>query len=368
MDKKVSLLRVSDKTREKEENDMTTIRVGSLCSGGGLTDLAAKCAGEKVGLQVVIETFCEINKYASAAYNALNPEVKENLIDMTTASFKGRYYDMLIATTPCQGFSLLGKMDGFKLVEGNESAIIWHTFRLLDELEEKPKVIFFENVRAMVGKHNKEDYEAFEWELTKRGYDVRYKILNASDYNCCQNRERVYIVCILKDLELDFEFPKKEKLTVFLKDILEKDVPEKYLMPHIETLINKTNTRNYSVRVHNPSNAKKAYALTTKSRGQNTNNYVFLEDVSEDSVVRFTPATNARFDAYKKVAIRSLTRLEQGRLMGLKDEDIHKLDFMSETQFSKLMGNGIVIPVVEKIFVEIFKAYLEMENAWEMAA
>ena len=85
-------------------------------------------------------------------------------------------------------------------------------------------------------------------------------------------------------------------------------------------------------------------------------------------MVRFTPATNARFDAYKKVAIRSLTRLEQGRLMGLKDEDIHKLDFMSETQFSKLMGNGIVIPVVEKIFVEIFKAYLEMENAWEMAA
>lgn len=349
---------------QMRENSKETMKicVASLCSGVGMTDLAIKNAGEKIGVDVVVDTFCEIDKYAREAYHVLNPEVKENLVDMTKASFIGRYYDVIIATTPCQGFSLLGRKEGFKCVDGNESAIIWHTFRLLDELEAKPKVIFFENVKAMVGKRNQKDFKVFEKELIKRGYKVKYSILNAKDYGCCQNRERVYIVCILEEMDMDFEFPQKEELTLFLKDILEQDVPEKYLVKDMESKINRTNARNYSVRVHNPCKAKVAFTLTTKSRGQNNNNYVFLEDVSDDSVVRFTPKTNARFDAYKKATIRSLTRLEQGRLMGLKDEDVRKLDFICDTQFSKLMGNGVVVPVVEKIFVNVLKAYMEQSE------
>lgn len=346
---------VNDCLKEK-----TTLHVASLCSGIGMTDVAMKNAGERIGIDVVIDTFCEIDKYASEAYHILNPEVKEHLVDMTKASFKGRYYDVLLATTPCQGFSLLGKKEGFKCVEGNDSAIIWHTFRLLDELKEKPKIIFFENVKAMVGKSNCKDFKVFEKELTQRGYKVKYAVLNAKDYGCCQNRERVYIICTLG--ELDFEFPQKEVLTLFFKDIIEQDVPEKYLVKNMEGKINRTNSRNYSVRVHNPSKTEVAFTLTTKSRGQNNNNYVFLEDVSEDSVIRFTPKTNTRFDAYKKYPIRSLTRLEQGRLMGVKDEDIQKLDFVSDTQFSKMMGNGVVIPVVEKIFVNVLKAYKEQRE------
>ena len=43
----------------------------------------------------------------------------------------------------------------------------------------------------------------------------------------------------------------------------------------------------------------------------------------------------------------------------MSDEDIHKLDFISDTQFSKQMGNGIVIPIVEKIFVNVLSSYME---------
>ena len=242
-------------------------------------------------------------------------------------------------------------------MEGNDSAIIWHTFRLIDELEQKPKIIFFENVKGMVSKKNKEDFRLFEMELKKRGYTVHYKVLNAKDYGVPQNRERIYIVATLDNIE--FDFPKKEILKVFLKDILEKDVAPKYLMKSMENKINSTNGRKYSVRVHNPSYADVAFTLTTKSRGQGNNNYLYLDDVSNDSLIRFTPKTNASLDEYKKFPIRSLTRLEQGRLMGMSDEDIRKLDFISDTQFSKQMGNGIVIPVVEKIFVNVLEAYLE---------
>lgn len=333
------------------------LRVIELCAGIGQTSLALKNACEKIGIEMIIEAFCEIDKFATKGYRALHPGVMEWLSDMTKVSFKGRYCDVLLATTPCTGFSELGKRDGFKNVEGNASAIIWHTFRLIDELEQKPKIIFFENVKAMIGKRNREDFKIFEMELQKRGYKVCYKVLNAKDYGTPQNRERIYIVATLDNVE--FDFPKKEVLKTFLRDILEKDVEPKYLMKSMEDKINRTNGRNYSVRVHNPSYADVAFTLTTKSRGQNHNNYLYLDDVSNDSLIRFTSKTNASFDEYKKFPIRSLTRLEQGRLMGMRDEDTHKLDFISDTQFSKQMGNGIVIPVVEKIFVNVLEAYLE---------
>ena len=333
------------------------LRVIELCAGIGQTSIALKNACKKVGVEMIIEAFCEIDKFATQGYRALHPGVMEWLSDMTKVSFKGRYCDVLLATTPCTGFSELGKKDGFKNVEGNASAIIWHTFRLIDELEQKPKIIFFENVKAMIGKRNREDFKIFEMELQKRGYKVRYKVLNAQHYGVPQHRERIYIVATLDDVE--FDFPKKEVLKTFLRDILEKDVEPKYLMKSMEDKINRTNGRNYSVRVHNPSYADVAFTLTTKSRGQNHNNFLYLDDVSSDSLIRFTSKTNASLDEYKKFPIRSLTRLEQGRLMGMSDEDIHKLDFISDTQFSKQMGNGIVIPVVEKIFVNVLEAYLE---------
>ena len=42
--------------------------------------------------------------------------------------------------------------------------------------------------------------------------------------------------------------------------------------------------------------------------------------------------------------------------------NIQKLDFVSDTQFSKMIGNGVVIPVVEKIFVNVLKAYVEQSE------
>lgn len=342
---------------EVQENEKDTLEVIELCAGIGQTSIALRNACEQLGIKMKINAFCEIDKFATEGYRALHPDVIEWVKDMTKAYFKGRYCDILSATTPCTGFSELGLKGGFKLVEGNESAIIWHTFRLIDELEQKPKIIFFENVKAMIGKRNREDFKIFEMELQKRGYTVHYKVLDAQDYGVPQHRERIYIIATLDDIE--FDFPKKEVLKTFLKDILEKDVEPKYLMKSMEDKINSTNRRNYSVRVHNPSRADVAFTLTTKSRGQGNNNYLYLDDVSNDSLIRFTPKTNASLDEYKKFPIRSLTRLEQGRLMGMSDEDIHKLDFISDTQFSKQMGNGIVIPVVEKIFVNVLKAYME---------
>lgn len=353
------------KTLQGQLNNEKNVEVIELCSGIGLTSIALKNACDKIGIGMKINACCEIDKFASKAYSALHDENIPNLEDITIASFKDMRCDILLATTPCTNISKMGNRKGFKEGSDTSSAIIWSVFRIIDELKEKPKIVFFENVSAMVDAKNIENFNSLKRRLEVIGYEVRYKILDAQDFNVPQHRERIYIVCILKDLYCDFDFPKREVLKVFLKDILEKNASPKFLMPTIANQILSANERGYSFRIHNPSSAKVAYTITTKSRGQNTNNYVFIEDASSDDVVRITPKSNNK--DLVNYPIRSFTRLEMGRLMGMKDEEIRKLDFISNTQFSKQMGNGIVIDVVEKIFFNVLMAIYKKDIDKEVA-
>ena len=337
------------------------IEVIELCAGIGQTSIGLRNACDRLGIHMKINAFCEIDEQASRAYIALHDGNIPNLKDITKASFKDMRCDILLATTPCTNISRIGNRKGFKENSDTASAIVWSVFRIIDELKEKPKIIFFENVSAMVDANNRDDFNTFKSRLEAIGYKVRYKVLDAQDFGIPQHRERVCIVCTLTTSCCDFDFPKGEPLKVFLKDILEKNPLPKYLMPTIAHQIDDARRRGYTFRVFNPRKAKVAYTLTTKSRGQSNNNYVFVDNVNCDEVVRFTK--NNLFDNYKYLSIRSLTRLEQGRLMGMSDEDIHKLDFVSDTQFSKQMGNGIVINVVEKIFINVLKAmFLSKDN------
>ena len=57
--------------------------------------------------------------------------------------------------------------------------------------------------------------------------------------------------------------------------------------------------------------------------------------------------------------IRKLTPKECLRLMGLRDEQIDKMNGISNSQLYKMAGNSIVIPVLEAIFKELFKDKLK---------
>lgn len=352
-------------TKLNMEKKISELGVIELCAGIGQTSLALKKAIERLGLKMKINAFCEIDEFAAMAYRALHDGNIPNLQDMTMADFTDLSCDILLATTPCTNISLIGNQKGFGKDSDTASSIVWHTFRIIDQMKRKPKIIFFENVKAMVSKKNEEDFNALKNELESRGYKVTYKVLDAQDYGVPQHRERVYIVATLGNVE--FDFPMKEILTTFLKDILEKEPASRYIEGDMEGKITRANERGYSYRVHN-SNSKVAFTLTTKSRGQANNNYIFMEDANEDEVVRFTPKGGALLGDFKKLPVRSLTRLEQGRLMGMSDEDIHKLDFISDTQFSKQMGNGVVIDVVEKIFFNLLSAMYKVEDEPRMVA
>lgn len=85
-----------------------------------------------------------------------------------------------------------------------------------------------ENVPAVIGAKNIQHFAKWQEKLESLGYKNKWEVLNAKDYGIPQNRERCFMVSILGDYFYDF--PKNIPLELRLKDMLEKEVDEKYYL------------------------------------------------------------------------------------------------------------------------------------------
>lgn len=95
-----------------------------------------------------------------------------------------------------------------------------------------PKYLILENVKNLVGKKFKAQFEAWIKWLDLIGYNTYWKIENAKCKGIPQSRERVFAVSIRKDIDdCNFKFPEDIKLKIRLKDVLEQNVDEKYYLP-----------------------------------------------------------------------------------------------------------------------------------------
>lgn len=94
-----------------------------------------------------------------------------------------------------------------------------------------PKYLMLENVKNLVGKKFKPQFDQWVAWLDELGYNTYWKVLNAKDYGVPQNRERVFAISIRKDIDDGkFEFPQPFDNGVRLKDVLEDNVDEKYYL------------------------------------------------------------------------------------------------------------------------------------------
>ena len=202
--------------------------------------------------------FCEFDKYATKSYCAIhNTDERLNLDDITKVDeTKLKPFNMICGGSPCQDFSVAGKQAGSRWrcndcnheynpltvhyserdkcpncgssnLDKTRSSLLVEWLRIVRA--NKPKWGIYENVKNIVGKKFQDTFQMFLDELHEYGYNTYYKVLNAKDYGIPQNRERVYLIIILKEYDNGkFKFPEGFDNGLRLKDILEDEVDEKY--------------------------------------------------------------------------------------------------------------------------------------------
>lgn len=369
----------------------------SLFSGIGAFEKAL----DNLGIDYNLVNYCEIDKYASKSYAAVHDVSEElNLGDITKVdTSKLPHIDMISYGFPCQDISLSGKMRGLFNEDGTptRSGLFFEALRIIEDT--KPKVAIAENVKNLTSKKFKEQFDIVLESLEAAGYNNYWQVLNAKDYGIPQNRERVFIVSIRKDIDNGcFKFPEPFELKLRLKDLLETEVDEKYYLSEerLKLILNwKAQQRPLTQVLGNNSISR---TLTARGAGEYHSGMIMysrqfddvtnvetllVKEATKKGYVEATKGDSINFEqpnsktrrgrVGKQVAqtlttspqqgvvlndldIRLLTELEAFRLTGFDDEDFYKAKKVtSSRQLYKQAGNSIVVDVLEYLFKQIME-------------
>lgn len=333
--------------------------------------------------------FSEIDKYAVKSYSAIhNVDESLNLGDITKIDEKKlpKNIDLITYGFPCQDISLAGKQQGLFNDDGTKtrSGLFFDALRIIEHTQ--PIVAVAENVKNLVGKKFNAQFQVVLASLEAVGYNNYWAVLNAKDYGIPQNRERVFIVSIRKDVDTGlFEFPKSYELKLRLKDILENVVDEKYFLSD-KTIQKLIRWNNKIISNDNPDVSSTIHAGYYKMGGRDQQ-YIRVKEATKrgyaeafegDSVNLEHPNSKTRRGRVGKqiaqtlttscnqaavvshkelesLCLRRLTPKECFRLMGFSDSDFECVTpINSDTQLYKQAGNSIVVDVAEELLCMLF--------------
>ena len=195
------------------------LRVFEAFSGYGSQSIALR----NLGIEHEVVAISEIDKYAIKAYEAIHGPTL-NLGDISKIDVNDiPKHDLFTYSFPCQDLSVAGKQKG--LGKGTRSGLLYECEKVIEHC--RPKYLLLENVKNLVGKKFKADFDKWLEYLEGLGYTNYWKVLNAKNYGVPQNRERVFVVSILGEHE-PFEWPTPIPLDKCIADVLDDEVDDKY--------------------------------------------------------------------------------------------------------------------------------------------
>lgn len=135
-------------------------------------------------------------------------------------------FDFMTYSFPCQSISVSGRTEG--IIRGQtRSGLLYECEKVIEH--KRPKYLLLENVKNLVGKQFKSQFDEWLEYLETLGYTNYWKVLNSKSFGVPQNRERVFVLSILGEHD-PYEFHSGFELDIRLKDILEFNVDEKYYL------------------------------------------------------------------------------------------------------------------------------------------
>ena len=203
-------------------------------------------------------------------------------------------FDILVGGFPCQTFSMIGQRKGLDDPRGE---LYFEMSRVL--ADKQPLAFIGENVKGLVNLQKGAVFQQIIKDFERVGYNVAWKILNASNYGIPQKRERVFIVGFRKDLSVRFGFPKPLNYIVPLGKVIESNVDDKYTFSEraVQGLKNSNKAFNKG-RVQNldfPSNTINSHLAKVSLNGTDP---VLALDAEKDIYRRFTPLEAARIQSF----------------------------------------------------------------------
>lgn len=325
-----------------------------------------------------------------------NIQITHNLVNIQQVKGKdleivdtNKYDYILTYSFPCQDLSLAGKGKGMSDTS-TRSGMLWEVERILKECAEignLPQILLMENVPQVHSQDNLKDFYKWQETLNNLGYTSYIKDLIATDYGIPQTRNRCFMISILGDY--NYNFPKPIELNLKLKDMLEENVDEKYLVSEntvkcfLKQKDNGYPRRERFLQSLELTNKKQlAGTLTALQGGKATDNHILVKNatkkgyleatfgdgidissrmkyhrgtVQKQKIQTLTTSINVG-TLTKDLKIRNLTPKECFRLMGVKDEDFEKVrKNQSDSSLYHLAGDSIVVNVLMAIFGELFE-------------
>lgn len=315
---------------------MEKLKVLSLFSGMG----AFEKAFENLNVDYELVNYCEIDKGIAKAYSILhNVSENINLGDISLVDEnKIEDFDLMTWGFPCVNFSKAtrNKVENRNGLDSKDSGLYFEGIRILRA--KKPKYSIIENVQDLITDEKfKEHYELIMKDLDEAGYNSYSKVLNSQNYGLPQNRFRLFIISIRKDIDDgSFSFPQEIPLRVQAKDLLEECVDEKFMKVN-DKIIDKIKTKKLRSNTILPT--------ITKAIGRAGSSGEYI--------------SNCAFIYQNTGIIRRMTPKETMLFMGFEEKDynILKENNISDTKIYNMSGNSICVTVLEELFKELFKIH-----------
>ncbi len=310
------------------------IQILELFGGIGSPRIALR----NLGINVKAIDYVEIDEKAVRSYNAM---FKKDLAYKTQSVVNYNLKpDILIHGSPCQDFSIAGHQKGAD--EGNEtrSSLMWETINIIKQMGVwKPRIVIWENVKNVLSKHMRHNFNRYLDEMQKLGYTSNYAVLNAMDFGLPQNRNRVFTVSCLDGTIFNFETLERKPM-VNIKEFLEETNEEQYI-------------------VSQPSMLKKIEFKDSNFGGR----VQVIKDYCTTITTKQMRCPNSGVIDLGNGKYRYLTERECWRLQGYSDEDFEAALKVHPGKPGKLNGAlykqaGNSIPIV--FFESMFKQMLGM--------
>lgn len=298
-----------------------------------------RAAFRNIGVPIKAIDYVEIDEKAVRSYNAIfKRDLRYKTQSVVGWNLKP---DILIHGSPCQDFSIAGHQKGADKGSETRSSLMWETIHIIQQMGIwKPKIVIWENVKNVLSKHMRHNFNRYLDEMQKMGYQSSFEILNAMDFGLPQNRNRVFTISCLKGTLFNFK-TLETKATRNISDFLENTDEDKYIVTQ-PSMLKRINYKdgNFGGRVE----IIKDYCntITTKQMRCPNSGVIDLGD--------------GRY--------RYLTERECWRLQGYSDKDFEAALKVHPSKEGKLngalykqAGNSIPVPIFESIFKQILQSW-----------